>query len=119
VLENVEITMEYNIGARVRRERAKNLLSCVGLADRQSDIPKRLSRVEQQRVAIIRALANEPLFLLADEPAENLNGRDKSGILGLLKTLNKNGTTIVMATRDESAEEYASKVIRIDDGILV
>jgi len=116
-IENVEMPMGYNgINSKIRKERASNLLECVGLANRFAHIPVKLSGGEQQRVAIARAMANDPLFILADEPTGNLDEKSAEDIMNILKDLNKHGTTIIMVTHDSDMIKYATRHINISNG---
>jgi putative ABC transport system ATP-binding protein len=115
--ENVELPMaEAGVGKRERAERARELLSYVGLAEREGHRPAQLSGGEQQRVAIARALANRPALLLADEPTGELDARTGAEIIALLGRLNADGTTIVVVTHDETLARAAQRVIHMRDG---
>jgi lipoprotein-releasing system ATP-binding protein len=100
-------------------ERAANLLSLVGLADRQHHRPGELSGGEQQRVAVARALANEPILVLADEPSGNLDRENSEELHGLLGRLaGEGGRTLVVATHDERLAGRADAVYRLEAGKL-
>jgi len=102
---------------KAARQRAEELLSQVGLADRLRHHPSQLSGGEQQRVAICRALVNEPALLLCDEPTGNLDSRTGQAIGELLRQLNKErGYTIIMATHSESVAAMAGRRWHIQDG---
>jgi ABC-type lipoprotein export system ATPase subunit len=118
--ENVELPMaEARRPARERRERARELLAYVGLADRASHRPAQLSGGEQQRVAIARALANEPRLLLADEPTGELDARTGAEMIELLGRVNGDGTTIIVVTHDEDLARAARREIHMRDGRIV
>ena len=116
-LENVMFPL-MNAGVRIseRRERARNLLSQVGLDARLYHYPNMLSGGEQQRVAIARALANDATFILADEPTGNLPSDQGAEILGMLDELNADGVTVIMVTHDDNLGERGSRHVRLRDG---
>ena len=117
--ENVELPMaEAGMSKRERADRARELLSYVGLAEREGHRPAQLSGGEQQRVAIARALANRPALLLADEPTGELDARTGAEIIELLGRLNGDGTTIVVVTHDETLARAARRVIHMRDGLV-
>lgn len=102
------------------RERARSLLAEVGLADRASAWPDRLSGGEQQRVAVARALAHAPELVLADEPTGNLDEATGGRVLDLLERLVREaGTTLVMVTHAESAAARADRILELEAGRLV
>ncbi|HEX6965389.1 MAG TPA: ABC transporter ATP-binding protein [Gemmatimonadaceae bacterium] len=118
--ENVELPMaEAGVPAAERRERARALLSYVGLANRERHRPTQLSGGEQQRAAIARALANQPALLLADEPTGELDARTGAEIIGLFDRLNRDGTTLLVVTHDEELARAARRVIHMRDGAIV
>lgn len=116
--ENVELGLRINGRTKSEaRNRAVELLKMVGLGERLHHKPNQLSGGEQQRVAICRALANNPIIILGDEPTGNLDSRTGFMILELLKKLNKNeGYTIVVVTHDHRIGKYADRVIHMIDG---
>jgi len=117
-LENVEIPMVYDRGL-VDRRRALGALDRVGLAARASHFASELSGGEQQRVAVARALINNPALILADEPAGNLDLVAGREVMGLLTDLYKEGRTILLVTHDDAVAAYASREILLRDGIVV
>ena len=88
----------------------------VGVADQADKLPNQLSGGQQQRVAIARALAGRPRFLLADEPTGNLDSEMAASVMDLLRTINDEGTTIVMVTHDPDLAHQAHRNIHILDG---
>jgi putative ABC transport system ATP-binding protein len=118
-LENVQVPLELR-GDDGAPERARELLTRVGLADRMDHFPTQLSGGEQQRVAIARAFSNSPRILFADEPTGNLDGVTGARIVELLESLNKaSGATIVLVTHDMTLAERAGRLIRLRDGAVV
>ena len=118
--ENVELPLaEARVPKPERRKRASQLLSYVGLGQREQHRPSELSGGEQQRVAIARALANRPALLLADEPTGELDARTGEDVIGLLARLNADGTTIVVVTHDEDLARAARRVVHMRDGVIV
>mgnify|MGYP001369120333 FL=1 len=119
-VENVEVPMIYaGVGARERRERAKELLAQVGLEHRLFHRPAELSGGEQQRVAIARALANGPTLLLADEPTGNLPTEQGRLIMQALRELNDQGMTIIVVTHDPGVAAWADRLLTLRDGRVV
>jgi putative ABC transport system ATP-binding protein len=116
--ENVELAMELSGKYKgQRKQRAKDLLSTVGLLGREEHRPNRLSQGEQQRVAIARALANDPAIILADEPTGNLDAKNKQEIVKLLANLNlTKKTTTIMVTHDEQVGASAERILFLDNG---
>jgi len=116
-LENVMLPMEIvNVPGKFAMERAKNLLSSLGLGDRLNHKPNQLSGGQQQRVAIARALANDPELILADEPTGNLDSKTGKFIMDFLGKMNEQGKTVVLITHDIELVRYAKKIIHIKDG---
>src|SRR5882672_8998573 len=114
-LDNVMLPMIYS-GALNREERARELLSDVGLKDRMDHKPNQLSGGQQQRVAIARALVNRPRILFADEPTGNLASDQAEDILRQLELLNRSGITVIMVTHDPEIAAHARRIIHIKDG---
>ena len=98
------------------KNRARELLSQLGLAERAKHKPYQLSGGERQRAAIGRALMNEPELLLADEPTGNLDSATGNGILEVLEKLNRAGQTVVMVTHDERIAQRAGRIVTLADG---
>lgn len=117
VLENLEVPMFYlGIPPAERRRRAIELAERVGLADRLDHRPMQLSGGQQQRVCIARALINEPLILLADEPTGALDSKTGIQILALFDELVASGKTIIMVTHDPTVAHRCQRVIHLHDG---
>jgi putative ABC transport system ATP-binding protein len=117
VLENLEVPMFYlGIPPHERRRRATELGERVGLADRLDHRPMQLSGGQQQRVCIARAMVNEPLILLADEPTGALDSKTGQQILELFDELVALGKTIILVTHDPSVAHRCQRVIRLHDG---
>ena len=118
-LENVMVPMELAKTANVA-ERARALLTDVGLADRTHHYPSQLSGGEQQRVAIARALANGPRILLADEPTGNLDSATGRQVIELLLSIKrKSGCTLVLVTHDAELAAMADEIVMLRDGRVV
>ncbi|MDY8024478.1 ABC transporter ATP-binding protein [Paenibacillus polymyxa] len=116
-LENVELPMIYaGIPAKERRLRAMEALTSVGLGDRMNNRPNELSGGQQQRVSIARALVNNPVILLADEPTGALDSKTSVEIMGIFQRLNDQGKTVVLVTHDQEVAEYAKRLIHFRDG---
>ncbi len=119
-LENVALPLMYaKKPSKERRERAAALLSKVQMDHRMNHFPAQLSGGEQQRVAVARALVNEPSLLLADEPTGNLSSGHEEEIMQLFAALNDEGATIVMVTHSAAVAGYAKDLILISDGRIV
>ncbi|KJD39792.1 macrolide ABC transporter ATP-binding protein [Paenibacillus polymyxa] len=116
-LENVELPMIYaGVSAKERRLRAMDALTSVGLGDRMNNRPNELSGGQQQRVSIARALVNNPVILLADEPTGALDSKTSVEIMGIFQRLNDQGKTVVLVTHDQEVAEYAKRLIHFRDG---
>jgi len=117
-LENVQVPMfTQTLSLAQRVERAKELLSIVGMSHRLDALPDRLSIGEKQRVAIARALANKPEVLLADEPTGNLDSHNGKAVMELFDRLHReNGMTLVVITHSDEVANCAQRVIHMRDG---
>ncbi len=121
VIENVTLPLELK-GASQKdaRARAGELLGLVGLAGREGSFPDRLSGGEQQRVAISRALAHDPLLVLADEPTGNLDEDTGAQIMDLLEQLTRQaGKNLIMATHNQDNARRADRILHLREGKLV
>jgi putative ABC transport system ATP-binding protein len=117
VLENLEVPMFYlGIKPHERKRRAMELAERVGLADRLDHRPMQLSGGQQQRVCVARALVNDPLILLADEPTGALDSKTGQAILGLFDELVEDGRTIIIVTHDPSVARRCQRIIHLHDG---
>ena len=120
VLENVELPLIYQgINMDDRREMALEALERVGLDKRAKNKPIELSGGQQQRVAIARAIATRPAIIMADEPTGALDSRTGLEVLRFLQSLNKEGTTVILITHDNSIAATARRVVRMTDGKIV
>jgi len=120
VFENVELPLTYRgMKAAERRQRVEAALERVGMAHRAKHLPSQLSGGQQQRVAVARAVAGEPLILLADEPTGNLDSRSGEAVMDLLRELHRAGATICMVTHDPRYARHADRSIHVFDGRVV
>jgi putative ABC transport system ATP-binding protein len=117
-VENVELPLLY-AGRHADRGKALALLNRVGLAHRAGHFPTELSGGEQQRVAVARALINEPPMILADEPTGNLDSAAGGEVMQLLKGLHSEGRTIVLVTHDDVLARIALRHVALANGCLV
>ena len=119
-IQNVVLPLFYDrvvqLTAEEQLEKAAKILEAVGLADRIYHEPQELSGGQQQRVSIARALVNDPVMVLADEPTGNLDSKSGAEIMDLLVSLHKKGVTIVMVTHDPAIAEYTDRTIHFLDG---
>jgi putative ABC transport system ATP-binding protein len=120
VFENVELALEYTgTPAAERRRRVREMLERLDVAHRAGHRPSQLSGGQQQRVAIARALVAGPALLLADEPTGNLDTAHGNEVMRLLRTINAEGTTVVMVTHSPAHAAQASRTLRLLDGRIV
>ncbi len=119
--ENVEFVMQVQgVDAAKRAQRAREVLSEVGLEGLEDRRPAQMSGGQQQRVAVARAVASRPALVLADEPTANLDSKTSDGLMQLFTDLNtKHETTFIMATHDQRVMGYAKRLIRMLDGRIV
>lgn len=118
-LDNVALPMIYaGYSKTERNERAKEVLTQVGLSDRMDHQPNQLSGGQRQRVAVARALVNNPSIILADEPTGNLDSKTSIEIMNLFNEIHKNGNTVILVTHEEDIAKYAHRIIRLKDGMI-
>jgi putative ABC transport system ATP-binding protein len=116
-LHNVELPLVYaGMKHEERRQRAKESLALVGLADRMKHKPNELSGGQRQRVAIARALVNRPSIILADEPTGNLDSRTGEEIMVAFERIWQQGNTVILVTHEADIAEHARRVVRMKDG---
>ncbi|WP_390624853.1 ABC transporter ATP-binding protein [Corallococcus exiguus] len=120
VFENVELPLTYRgLPAQDRKQRVERALERVGMAHRARHLPGQLSGGQQQRVAVARAVAGDPLILLADEPTGNLDSKNGEAVMQLLSDLHKAGSTICMVTHDPAHARIATRTVSLFDGRVV
>ena len=118
--ENVEVPALYaGMDGWKRKERARKLLTELGLGERLDHRPNELSGGQQQRVAVARALMNDPPVILADEPTGALDRKSSEEVMALLRELNRRGRTVIVITHEEEVASYARRKIRLEDGMVV
>jgi putative ABC transport system ATP-binding protein len=117
-VENVEIPLyEQPLSEKKRRQKAAELLELVGLGDRMDHLPSQLSGGQRQKVAIARALVNDPAIVLADEPTGNLDSQSGQDVMALLRELNeRQGATIIVVTHDPAVARTTKRIITLHDG---
>ena len=120
IYQNIELPLIYDgkLNKSERENIIKEKLEQVGLLDKIKSMPLQLSGGQQQRVAIARSLVNNPKLIFADEPTGALDSETSTDIMNLLKDFNNQGKTIIMVTHDADLIKYATKVIRLKDGVL-
>jgi len=120
VFENVELPLTYRgMKAAERRQKSNEALERVGMAHRARHLPSQLSGGQQQRVAVARAVAGNPLILLADEPTGNLDSKSGEAVMDLLRELHRAGATLCMVTHDPRYARHAERSIHLFDGRIV
>ena len=120
VSENVELPLTYRgMTAAERKRRVEEALARVGMSHRARHLPGQLSGGQQQRVAVARAVAGDPLLLLADEPTGNLDSKNGDAVMDLLRSLHRNGATICMVTHDPRFARHADRTVHLFDGRVV
>ncbi|VUT24003.1 MAG: putative ABC transporter ATP-binding protein [Candidatus Methanolliviera sp. GoM_asphalt] len=119
-LENVALPLYFmGVNTERRMEKAKMLLERVGLKDRVYHRPSELSGGEQQRVAIARSLANDPMIILGDEPTGNVDSTAGAAIMDMLEELNGGGKTIIVVTHDAEIAKSAGRIVKMKDGRIL
>jgi len=119
-LENVALPLYFmGVNTERRMEKAKMLLERVGLEDRVYHRPSELSGGEQQRVAIARSLANDPMIILGDEPTGNVDSTAGAAIMDMLEELNGGGKTIIVVTHDAEIAKSAGRIVKMKDGRIL
>jgi len=120
VYENVELPLTYRgLSTVERKKRVHDALEKVGMSHRVKHYPSQLSGGQQQRVAVARAVAGDPLILLADEPTGNLDSSNGESVMELLRDLHRSGATICMVTHDNRYERHAQRTVHLFDGRVV
>ena len=119
VIENVQLPLAVTHHTeKEKKQLALSALERIGLKDKALRLPNQISGGEQERVAIARAVVNEPPILFADEPTGNLDSRNSEEVMKLLMKLNSEGQTIVMVTHSRTNAEFAHRIIEVADGRL-
>ncbi len=120
VWQNVALPMAYQkVPLAERRQRAYDALDAMGIASRAESRPTVLSGGQQQRVAIARAIATGSPIIMADEPTGALDSKTGQQVLDILRTLHKNGTTVILITHDNGIAAKAKRVVRLQDGHII
>jgi len=118
-LENVMLSMGFaGVDSKSRIKKAKKLLDMVELSHRIEHKPSELSGGEQQRVAISRALGNNPTIVLGDEPTGNVDSKSGNKIMEILENINNKGETVIIVTHDPNVAKRAGRILRIEDGVV-
>ena len=120
VAENIELALLYhNMPAAERKQRVANVMDRMGIAHRARHMPGQLSGGQQQRVAVARAVVGDQPLILADEPTGNLDSVHGQEVMELLRSLNNEGTTVVMVTHSPAHADYAHRTVNLFDGHIV
>jgi putative ABC transport system ATP-binding protein len=120
VYENVELPLTYRgMPADERKARVEKALERVGMSHRARHMPGQLSGGQQQRVAVARAVAGDPLILLADEPTGNLDSKNGESVMQLLSELHQGGATLIMVTHDPAQARLGTRTVSLFDGRVV
>jgi putative ABC transport system ATP-binding protein len=120
VFEKVELPLTYRgMPPADRKKRVEQALERVGMSHRARHMPGQLSGGQQQRVAVARAVAGDPLILLADEPTGNLDSKNGQAVMKLLRELHQSGSTLIMVTHDPAYARLASRTVTLFDGRIV
>jgi putative ABC transport system ATP-binding protein len=120
VAENIELALLYHdIPAAERKTRVEEAMDKVGIGHRAKHMPSQLSGGQQQRVAVGRAVVAKPAMILADEPTGNLDTSHGEEVMRMLRTLNDDGTTVVMVTHTPHHADYARRIVNLIDGQIV
>ena len=120
VAENIELALLYHdIPAAERKTRVEEAMDKVGIGHRARHMPSQLSGGQQQRVAVGRAVVAKPAMILADEPTGNLDTSHGEEVMRMLRTLNDDGTTVVMVTHTPHHADYARRIVNLIDGQIV
>jgi putative ABC transport system ATP-binding protein len=119
ILNNVEVPLIYaGVNSKKRKNLAKQVLENVGLSNRLKHRPNEISGGEKQRAAIARALVNNPLIILADEPTGNLDSKNGEEIMKIFNKLHQEGHTIIIVTHELEVAKYAQRIIHLHDGLI-
>ncbi len=120
VFENIELPLTYRgMPASERKQRVETALARVGMSHRARHMPGQLSGGQQQRIAVARAVAGDPLILLADEPTGNLDSKNGQAVMKLLSELHQSGSTLLMVTHDPAYARLATRTVSLFDGRIV
>jgi putative ABC transport system ATP-binding protein len=120
VEENIELPLLYmKVPAAERKRRITDAMARMGITHRSKHFPSQLSGGQQQRVAIARAVVMQPKIILADEPTGNLDSKNGLEVMGLLRELHREGTTIVMVTHSARDAAYSDRIVNLFDGCVV
>jgi putative ABC transport system ATP-binding protein len=120
VLDNVKLPLIYaQMPEQEKIERTKEAIAAVDLSHRITHYPNQLSGGEQQRVAVARAIVNNPSVIFADEPTGNLDSKSGQKIMEILQDLNDKGHTIILVTHEQYTSEMAKRIIKLRDGQIV